>query len=58
MEELRRWAISICSNERPELRAAGKAILLLLDDLALARRQALEEHLMTIAERIGSSRKT
>jgi hypothetical protein len=55
-EQLRRWAISISTDHRHEVRAAAKAILMLLDDLALARRELLEERLLTVAERIGASR--
>jgi hypothetical protein len=41
--ELREWASGLAEDERPELRAAAKAILLLADDLAAARSQMLED---------------
>ena len=53
IDELRDWAKGLAEDERPELRAAAKAILLLADDLLAARsqllehqwiKQALEEH--------------
>jgi hypothetical protein len=55
--ELREWAKGLAEDERPELRAAAKAILLLADDLIAARsqllehqwiKQALEEHEQSI----------
>ncbi len=42
VEELRRWAKGLAEDERPELRAAAKAILLLADDLLAAHSQLLE----------------
>ena len=41
--ELREWATGLAEDERPELRAAAKAILLLADDLLAARSQMLED---------------
>jgi hypothetical protein len=55
--ELREWARGLAEDERPEVRAAAKAILLLADDLLAARsqmledrwiKQALEEHEATV----------
>jgi hypothetical protein len=43
IEELREWAKGLSQDERPELRAAAKAILLLADDLMAARSQLLED---------------
>ena len=43
VEELRGWATGLAEDERPELRAAAKAILLLADDLLAARSQMLED---------------
>jgi len=43
VEELREWATGLAEDERPELRAAAKAILLLADDLLAARSQMLED---------------
>ncbi len=43
IEELRRWANGLVEDERPELHAAAKAILLLADDLLAARSQLLED---------------
>jgi hypothetical protein len=40
--ELRRWATGLAEDERPEVRAAAKAILLLANDLLAARSQLLE----------------
>jgi hypothetical protein len=42
IDELRDWAKGLAEDERPELRAAAKAILLLADDLLAARSQLLE----------------
>ena len=42
--ELQEWAKGLAEDERPELRAAAKAILLLADDLLAARSQLLEHH--------------
>jgi hypothetical protein len=39
IEELRRWAAGLVTDDRPEVRAAAKAILLLADDLQSARTQ-------------------
>lgn len=44
--ELRRWAVGLSSDSRPEVKAAAKAILLLSDDLLAARSQLLEERLI------------
>jgi hypothetical protein len=43
-EELRKWALGLVTDGRPEVRAAAKAILLLTDDLQapLARLVAYE----------------
>jgi hypothetical protein len=41
--ELQEWAKGLARDERPELRAAAKAILLLADDLLAARSQLLED---------------
>lgn len=41
--ELRKWAKGLAEDERPEVRAAAKAILLLSDDLLAARSQLLED---------------
>jgi hypothetical protein len=41
--ELRRWAAGLAEDERPEVRAAAKAILLLANDLLAARSQMLED---------------
>ena len=41
--ELRKWAKGLVEDERPEVRAAAKAILLLADDLLAARSQMLED---------------
>jgi hypothetical protein len=40
--ELREWAKGLAEDERPELQAAARAILLLADDLVAARSQLLE----------------
>ena len=57
IEELRRWATFLSADERPEVRAAAKAILLLVDDLAAAKSQLAEERLMLVAEKIALSRR-
>ena len=44
--ELRRWAVGLSSDGRPEVKAAAKAILLLSDDLLATRSQLLEEQLI------------
>ena len=41
--ELREWAAGLAEDERPEVRAAAKAILLLANDLLAARSQMLED---------------
>jgi hypothetical protein len=41
--ELREWARGLAEDERPEVRAAAKAILLLANDLLAARSQLLED---------------
>jgi hypothetical protein len=41
--ELREWATGLAEDERPEVRAAAKAILLLANDLLAARSQMLED---------------
>ena len=41
--ELRKWAKGLAEDERPEVRAAAKAILLLANDLLAARSQMLED---------------
>jgi hypothetical protein len=43
VEELRGWATCLAEDERPEVRAAAKAILLLANDLLAARSQMLED---------------
>jgi hypothetical protein len=40
--ELQNWARGLADDERPEVRAAARAILLLADDLLAARSQLLE----------------
>jgi hypothetical protein len=49
VEELRKWALGLSADGRPEVRAAAKAILLLADDLIAARSQLLEEQLINEA---------
>jgi hypothetical protein len=49
VEELRKWALGLSADGRPEVRAAAKAILLLADDLIAARSQLLEERLINEA---------
>jgi hypothetical protein len=46
VEELRKWAVGLSADGRPEVRAAAKAILLLAEDLIAARSQLLEERLI------------
>jgi hypothetical protein len=41
--ELREWAKGLTEDDRPEVRAAAKAILLLATDLLAARSQLLED---------------
>ena len=55
--ELRRWAISLSTDERQEVRAAAKGILLLLDELVDTNRQLVEERLLTVAEKIAASKR-
>ena len=43
VSELRKWAAGLAEDERPEVRAAAKAILLLANDLLSARSQMLED---------------
>ena len=40
--ELREWAKGLAEDERPQVHAASRAILLLADDLVAARSQLLE----------------
>jgi hypothetical protein len=49
IEELRRWGAGLESDERPEVRAAGKAIRLLADDLLATGSQLHEERLIRTA---------
>jgi hypothetical protein len=46
VEELRKWAVGLSDDARPEVRAAGKALLMLAGDLQAARSQLLEERLI------------
>lgn len=46
IEELRRWAVGLSNDGRPEVKAAAKAILMLADDLRAARSQLLEERMI------------
>ena len=46
VEELRRWAVGLSNDPRPEVKAAAKAIDLLSDELLAARSQLLEERLI------------
>jgi hypothetical protein len=41
--ELRNWAKGLTEDDRPEVRAAARAILLLATDLLAARSQLLED---------------
>lgn len=41
--ELQKWAKGLAEDERPEVRAAARAIRLLADDLLAARSQLLED---------------
>ncbi len=43
IEELRGWAKGLAEDQRPELRAAARAILMLADDLLAAHSQLLED---------------
>ena len=49
VDELRRWAMGLGNDPRPEVKAAAKAILLLSDDLRAARSQLLEERMILAA---------
>ncbi len=42
IELLRRWGVGLQSDERDELRAAGRAILLLIEEIERLARRALE----------------
>jgi hypothetical protein len=42
IEELRKWALGLVNDDRPEVKAAAKAILLLSDDLQAARTRHVE----------------
>lgn len=46
VEELRRWAVGLATDPRPEVKAAAKAIHLLSEDLLAARSQLLEERMI------------
>ena len=46
VEELRRWAEGLSTDNRPEVQAAAKAITMLADDLDAARSQLLEERMI------------
>jgi hypothetical protein len=46
VEELRKWASGLSDDPRVEVRAAGKALLMLAGDLQAARSQLLEERLI------------
>lgn len=46
VEELRKWASGLSDDPRVEVRAAGKALLMLANDLQAARSQLLEERLI------------
>jgi hypothetical protein len=46
VEELRRWAVGLSNDPRPEVKAAAKAILMLTDDLRAARSQLWEERMI------------
>lgn len=46
VEELRRWAVGLAEDDRPELRAAARAIFLLAADVEAARSQLLEDRLI------------
>jgi hypothetical protein len=46
VEELRRWAQGLSTDDRPEVHAAAKAILMLADDLQASRSQLLEERMI------------
>lgn len=56
VQELRRWAEGLAKDERPEVRAAAKAILLLSDGLLASRSQLLEERLIrgALEQRLSS----
>jgi hypothetical protein len=46
VEELRRWAVGLSNDPRPEVKAAAKAILMLTDDVRAARSQLWEERMI------------
>jgi hypothetical protein len=46
VEELRRWAVGLSNDARPEVKAAAKAILMLTDDVRAARSQLWEERMI------------
>lgn len=46
VEELRKWASGLSDDARVEVRAAGKALLMLANDLQAARSQLFEERLI------------
>ena len=46
VEELRRWAKGLAEDDRPELRAAARAIMLLAEDVEAARSQLLEDRMI------------
>ena len=46
VEELRRWAVGLGKDGRPEVRAAAKAILFLSDELLASRSQLFEERMI------------
>jgi hypothetical protein len=46
VEELRRWAVGLSNDPRPEVKAAAKAILMLTDDVRAARSQLSEERMI------------
>ena len=46
VEELRKWSLGLAEDERPEVRAAGKALRMLADDVQAARSQLLEERMI------------
>ena len=49
VQELRLWARGLETDERPEIRAAARAISLLAAELEAARSQFVEERLVTEA---------
>jgi hypothetical protein len=58
VEELRRWAQGLADDDRPEVKAAAKAILLLADDVEAARSQLLEERLIRRALEASQEQET